>query len=268
MTRGVHQATRAPAASGSERLALRYPAGAHVGNFLHALLERLRPDQDLADQVREHAGELFVRHGIPDDPAYRDLDGITEWMQDVLHTPLDDSGLTLAALSPRQQRHELEFDLATGLISPEAVNTLLAEQADAGRQPLAFRAFQGMLTGAIDLVFEHEGRFFIADYKSNLLGRSLADYRPERLRREILDRHYDLQYLIYSLALHRHLERRLPGYDYERDFGGVYYLFLRGMRPQHGPDFGVWFGRPDAEIIDELDYRIIGRPRSLEGSAA
>ena len=260
MTRGVHQATRAPAASGSERLALRYPAGAHVGNFLHALLERIRPDRDLGEQIQELAPKLFLRHGIPKDPAYRDLEGITAWIDDVRHTPLDAGGLTLAGLAPERQRHELEFDLGTGLINPEALNALLAEMADDPRQPLNFRAFQGMLTGAIDLVFEHEGRYFIADYKSNLLGRSLPDYRPERLQREILDRHYDLQYLIYSLALHRHLQQRLPGYDYERDFGGVYYLFLRAMQPRHGPRYGIFFARPDADLLQRLDHELIGGP--------
>ncbi|RMG58498.1 MAG: hypothetical protein D6717_02845 [Gammaproteobacteria bacterium] len=258
MTRGVHQATRAPAATGAERLALRYPAGAHVGNFLHALLERIEPDKALRPQIENMADWLFRAHGLPDDETHRDLDGLTDWIQDILHTPLDDSGLTLAALGPRQQKRELEFDLSAGTVDPDAVNALLAGSSEVPRTPLGFDRFQGMLTGAIDLVFEHEGRYFVADYKSNLLGRTLEDYAPPRLRREILDRHYDLQYLLYTLALHRHLRRRLPDYDYERDFGGVYYLFLRAMTPEHGPRYGVFFDRPEQALIERMDHDIIG----------
>ncbi len=260
MTRGVHQATQAPAATGAEHFALRYPAGAQVGNLLHGLLEQIDPREALEPQVRNLARWMFPRFGIPEDEVYGDLTGLATWIGEVLDTPLDESGLTLRGLEPGRTLRELQFDLGTGLIRKEAVNELLARAAGGERTPLEFEEFQGMLTGAIDLVFEHGGRYFLADYKSNLLGRTLEDYRPQRLQREILDRHYDLQYLIYTLALHRHLRNSLPGYDYEHHFGGVFYLFLRGMRPQVGPKYGVWFGRPGFETVQLMDRQIIGLP--------
>ena len=117
-----------------------------------------------------------------------------------------------------------------------------------------------MITGVIDLVFEHDGRFYIADYKSNLLGNTLADYTPERLRRAMLDRRYDLQYLLYILALHRYLQQRVPGYEYGRHMGGAVYLFLRALRPAHGPACGVFHDLPPAEVIDRLNLLVLAAP--------
>lgn len=258
MTAGIHQATRAPAASGAERFALRYPAGAQVGSFLHTLLERLDPAQPLRPQIEDMARWIFAAHGIPDDPVARDLDGLANWMEAVLHTPLDGDKLTLANLSPSGVLRELEFDLGAGLIEASRIDELLA--GDGNRPPLDFRAFQGMLNGIIDLVFEYQGRYYIADYKSNLLGRHLEDYRPERLRAEIDARRYDLQYLLYLLALHRHLKSRLRDYDYDTHMGGAWYLFLRAMTPETGPRYGVFFERPPRNLIERLDHDVIGQP--------
>ena len=113
-----------------------------------------------------------------------------------------------------------------------------------------------MVTGIIDLVFEHEGRFYIADYKSNFLGGQFVDYERPGLEQAVYERRYDLQYLLYTLALHRYLCQRLRGYDYARHFGGVYYLFLRGMRPESGPACGVYFHRPDPALVETLDRQV------------
>lgn len=94
------------------------------------------------------------------------------------------------------------------------------------------------------------------NYKSNFLGGRFADYDGDRLRAAVYERRYDLQYLLYTLALHRYLRRRLRGYDYDRHFGGVYYLFLRGMRPETGPTCGIYFDRPDVDLIEALDERV------------
>jgi exodeoxyribonuclease V beta subunit len=122
--------------------------------------------------------------------------------------------------------------------------------------PLEVATFRGMVTGIIDLVFEHAGRFYIADYKSNFLGGQFGDYEPPKLERTVYERRYDLQYLLYTLALHRYLHLRLRGYDYARHFGGIYYLFLRGMRPANGANCGVYFVRPESALVKALDRRI------------
>ena len=259
LTRDVHQATQAPAATGAEDFALAYPAGARVGRFLHALLEQIDPVRPLEPQLRELAPRAALRYGL--DPE-QDFPGLAGWLGDVLHTPLQASGPCLAELDPRRQLRELPFDFGTGRVDPGRLDALLAEAAGPARPPLRFERFQGLVTGVIDLVFEHGGRYYLADYKSNLLGRRLEDYAPERLAAEIAARRYDLQYLLYTLALHRHLRLRLADYDYERHFGGVYYLFLRGMRPAHGPSRGVFHARPPAALVHALDTEIFALPEA------
>jgi exodeoxyribonuclease V beta subunit len=114
------------------------------------------------------------------------------------------------------------------------------------------------MKGFVDLIFEHEGRFYVLDYKSNHLGSTFDSYGRDRLEREMDAHHYDLQYLIYTLALHRYLSQRKPGYHYEKHFGGVYYLFLRGMQKENGRRTGVYFDRPGEYLLESLDDQIRG----------
>ena len=107
--------------------------------------------------------------------------------------------------------------------------------------------------GFIDLVFRHEGQFYVVDYKSNYLGDAASHYSPARLAEAMSDHHYYLQYLLYTVALHRHLGARLPGYDYHRHMGGTFYLFLRGMAPERGHTTGVFHDRPSQALIEALD---------------
>ena len=257
LTRDVHQVTHVPAELEGEDFALAYPAGASVGSFLHAMLERMELDKPLPDQVQKLSPHMALRYGLDTE---QDLDGLTRWLEDIVHTDLDGSGLTLAGLDHRRTLHEAEFDFATARVDIEALDSRLRERAVHDVPAIGPVTFQGMVTGIIDLVFEHQGHYYVADYKSNLLGRSLGDYTPERLGREVEMRRYDLQYLLYTLALHRHLRLRVEGYDYARHFGGVFYLFLRGMRPLTGPQRGVFFVHPEQELIELLDHDFFALP--------
>ena len=118
----------------------------------------------------------------------------------------------------------------------------------------------GFLRGFVDLVVEHGGRWYVIDYKSNWLGSSPGNYSREAVEAAMRSSAYPLQYLLYLVALHRHLGLRLPRYDYERNVGGVFYLFVRGMDPAAGMERGVWFDRPDASLIHELDRLFRGGP--------
>ena len=90
----------------------------------------------------------------------------------------------------------------------------------------ADKAGSGYLWGYIDLVFRREGRYYLLDWKSNWL----EEYGPASLDRSIRESRYDLQYMLYSMALDRWLRSVQPGYDFDRHFGGLYYIYLRGMR--------------------------------------
>lgn len=258
LTRDVHSGPSAPRDQSADDCALGFPAGTEVGSYLHLLLEKLdfrttSPWGDIAQQVLRHSAQIAPRFNL--DHTRWGQDAAT-WLAQVIHTPLDGTGLSLAQLGPAQRLNELEFDFATHPVNITALNRLLDQAAGQPLPPLAVDTFQGLVTGVIDLVFEHQGRFYIADYKSNFLGGQLTDYSADRLRATMVERRYDLQYLLYTLALHRYLRQRLADYDYEKHFGGVYYLFLRGMRPPTGARFGVYHTRPDLHLVDTLDRRI------------
>jgi exodeoxyribonuclease V beta subunit len=118
------------------------------------------------------------------------------------------------------------------------------------------------MKGFIDLVFEAHGRYYLADYKSNWLGNTPEAYRVEALRQVMAQEMYSLQYLIYTLAVHRYLQLRLPGYDYNTHFGGVVYLFIRGIDPAF-PTAGIFRDRPARALVEALDsYLVTGLQRS------
>ena len=117
---------------------------------------------------------------------------------------------------------------------------------------LNFEQVEGYLKGFIDLIFEHRDRWYLVDYKSNFLGERFSDYTGDHLTHAMSDHNYFLQYHIYTVALHRYLAWRMPGYDYNIHFGGVYYLFIRGMSPETGPDCGIFRDRPSLELIQAM----------------
>ncbi|MEZ4283026.1 MAG: PD-(D/E)XK nuclease family protein, partial [Myxococcota bacterium] len=124
---------------------------------------------------------------------------------------------------------------------------------------LAWPQLAGHLRGFIDAVFCDGERYFVVDYKSNHLGARQADYLPERLVQPMIESDYVLQYLLYTVAVDRHLASRIVGYDYERHFGGALYLFLRGLSEGHAPGCGVFFDRPDPEIVRRVSA-LLGGP--------
>jgi exodeoxyribonuclease V beta subunit len=183
---------------------------------------------------------------------------VVAWVRDILETPLDGaSDLRLRNIEQRRRVSEMGFFLRLGRLRCDRVNRLLSDYRGAKATALRFSEIEGLLTGYIDLVFEHRGRFYIVDYKSNYLGARVEDYAAKRLQAEIRAHHYDLQYLIYTVAVHRYLEQRLPGYDYDACFGGILYLFLRGMRA-HGDGHGVFRDRPARQHIERLNDLFAG----------
>jgi exodeoxyribonuclease V beta subunit len=108
-----------------------------------------------------------------------------------------------------------------------------------------------MLLGFIDMVFCHDGRYYIIDWKSNHLGNTLENYSPQNLARDMERKLYPLQYLLYTVAVNRYLQRRVPGYRYESNFGGVFYLYLRGVDPAR-PGNGIYFDKPEAGLVRGL----------------
>ncbi|WAF60510.1 exodeoxyribonuclease V subunit beta [Aeromonas caviae] len=226
-----------------------FPKGARPGTLLHSLFEAIDFEHAGGESLVQHIAALLTQEGF--DEGWAPV--LQQQVEAVLDTPLE-TGLgdpvRLRDLAPERKQVELEFFLPMGRVTAPAL-TALCQQHDPlsrGGKPLGFATVQGMLKGFIDLVFEWQGRWYLLDYKSNHLGMSPADYGRPALERAMREHRYDLQYQLYSLALHRLLALRLPGYDFDRHFGGVFYLFLRGM-----PQGGIFHARPSRELVLGLD---------------
>jgi exodeoxyribonuclease V beta subunit len=244
--------------------------GPATGQVLHSVLEQA----DFQNQDAEKLTALFARElergGLGSQVAPHPL---AEALLRVMRAPLrSGSPLTLSSVDPARRLNELEFVLPVAMhaldgsgqpIVPLSAD-LLARVLDEGRSPavpadyasrlahLGFAPLRGFLHGFIDMVFEHEGQWYLVDYKSNRLGDRVDDYAAERLAVVMAEHHYVLQYHLYSVALHRLLSFRQPGYDYDRHFGGVFYLFLRGLLPERAPECGVYFDRPSRALVERL----------------
>ncbi|NMZ67632.1 DNA helicase/exodeoxyribonuclease V, beta subunit [Pseudomonas peli] len=224
-----------------------FPRGARAGTCLHAILEDwARGKAALAELIEPG----LSGHGISSDWQAVAL----THLQQVIDADLDGNGLTLAGLNPVRRLPELGFIFPLAGLDVQRLRAILCDPAHGLAAPmreaaarLEFDSLKGFLKGFIDLTFEHDGRWYIADYKSNWLGPDASYYGGERLLQALAAEHYYLQYLIYLVALRRFLRQRLDDFQNEQ-LGGAYYLFLRGM-----PNAGVYFSRPSDGLLDALD---------------
>lgn len=255
-----------PAGSTGTRLALDdLAAGARTGDLIHSIFERIdfaAPAADLegvvAEQLEQH-GFSVERWRVPLASAFAD------WLATPLPHPF--GAPTLAEIAAPARIAEMEF-LLPAARSDNDEPVRIERLADAFRRHAACGAeigwperiarlrageWRGFLRGFVDLVFRHDGRWYVSDYKSNYLGAFAHEYEQSRLLGSMSEHHYFLQYHLYCVALVRHLHRRLPDFDYERDFGGVFYLFVRGMHPRHAPGTAIFYDRPSRALIEGLD---------------
>lgn len=243
---------------------LRFPRGPVAGDCLHAVFERIDftdPagwDAAIAAALADHPqrGSDPVRDG----PKLKAM--LRNMLADVLATPLTAGAapVVLGEMPLARRLTELGFHLPAPQLGADQLNAWLA--AHGYHVPrLAFAELGGYLKGYVDLVFEHDGRYWVLDWKSNHLGEGPADYAPARLEAAMQAHGYHLQHLLYTVALHRHLAHCLPDYDYDRHFGGVLYLFVRGVRPdwQGGEGAaGVFHHRAGRAVVEALDRLLAG----------
>ena len=176
-----------------------------------------------------------------------------DWLLELLTTPLAlGEGVQAALAELATYQPELEFWFEARQVDARRIDELVQRHVLPGqpRPALSRDTLNGMFKGFIDLVFEHEGRYYVVDYKSNWLGGEDAAYTQEAMAAAVTEHRYDLQYVLYLLALHRQLKLRLPDYDYDRHIGGALYLFLRGSRAARQ---GIHHARPPRELIEALD---------------
>lgn len=224
-----------------------FPKGARTGIMLHHLLEQL-------DECRDDAGLTLLcknrlkRFGLVEAEW---IPVLADWIKILLNTPLtSDADFTLSNITAFSAEMEFHFPINESFRLSRLIS-LLNQHQYLQEKTFSIEKVTGMMTGLIDLIIEYKGQYFLADYKSNHLGDSSIDYKYDALTEAIKHHNYDLQYLIYTLAIHRYLRQQLPDYNYEQHFGGVLYLFLRGMDGEEKS--GVYFDKPDIKLITELD---------------
>ncbi|MBQ4924642.1 exodeoxyribonuclease V subunit beta [Citrobacter werkmanii] len=230
-----------------------FPRGASPGTFLHSLFEDLDFTQPVDPRWVEEKLALggYDAHWTP---------VLTAWLDAILQAPLNETGVSLSQLSAREKQVEMEFYLPISQpLMASRLDALIRkyDPLSAGCSALDFMQVRGMLKGFIDLVFRHQGRYYLLDYKSNWLGEDSAAYTQQAMASAMQAHRYDLQYQLYTLALHRYLRHRIADYDYERHFGGVIYLFLRGVDGED-PQQGIYATRPDGELIALMDEMFAG----------
>lgn len=252
------------------------PYGAEFGTLVHEVLEYVDTDApDLAAEIRAR-----VQHAVSEQMFDADPDVLSDALLAVMHTPIGFGAL--ADFPTRDRLSELDFELPlAGGDHPVAARVTVPRIADLLRRHLpaddVFAPYadqlahlddtplRGYLTGSIDAVLRTTGpRFVVVDYKTNRLGTgdlTVAHYTHERMAAEMMRSHYPLQAILYSVALHRYLRWRLPGYDPAAHLGGIRYLFVRGMVGPDTPDgCGVFDWLPPADLIVELSALLAGDP--------
>ncbi|MGL4381151.1 MAG: exodeoxyribonuclease V subunit beta [Vibrio sp.] len=248
-----------------ERSIFNFPRGARPGTFLHSLFEEV----DFQQSAHSAANTQIILDLIESEQIDVEwLPVLQQLIDTVLSTPLDGKALRLQQITAAQRLAELEFLLPIEGLDAASLNRIIQRHDPLSAQAgdLSFHTVQGMLKGFIDLVVQYQGRYYVLDWKSNHLGDDPAAYHPQRLGSAMAEHRYDLQYQIYALALHRFLRSRLADYDYQQHFGGVFYLFLRGM--DGSTEQGVFHTKPSLALLNELDGLIAGRELAQRASKA
>lgn len=240
-----------------------FPGGTKAGLFFHDIFEHLDFTEPATSRVKTLVLEKLRVYGFED----RWQEAVCGMVKRVLSVPLNPpaQGFRLSVIGNRDRLNELEFTFPMKALSPGRLRHVFSETGG-GELPesfpetigrLTFAPVRGFMKGFVDLVFRYRDRYYLVDWKSNVLGKKAEDYGPEGLALGMEEGLYTLQYLIYTLALDQYLRLRFPGYDYDMHFGGVFYIFIRGVDPLQGPEYGVYRTRPSAGMIRNLRDRLI-----------
>lgn len=229
-----------------------FPHGIKVGTVLHSFFEHCR----FGEQIdKESVAKVCEQLGLSEEW----IEPTLGWFERILTTPLPEANFCLKEIDETKRLNEWQFYLR--LKNDKALhqlNALLKQHSPLAKNlpELQLPQLGGFVRGFVDCIVQMNGKFYLIDYKSNFLGYLPQNYSTENIQREMGRQRYDLQYLLYTLAVHRYLTVRLSGhYDYERDFGGVAYLFLRAMNGESAS--GVYFDKPSKLLIEEMD-RLFG----------
>jgi exodeoxyribonuclease V beta subunit len=275
VSRSVHDEDGSPLDSDTDEVPLAaMPGGRLVGDVVHSVLERALKSGSVYEASRE---ELIQQVTVLLEPAMERMQLEARWLQPLAATlttclaetlALGGDNCCLSKIESRRLATEVPFLLRLGgafefsthkiAAAFEAASDVLLQKYGRRVRAMSVSGLQGFLAGFVDLVFEANGKWFVADYKTNFLGPHYSDYTMERLEAAMFEHDYLLQAGLYSVAIGRLLEQRLPDFNLERDFGGCVYLYLRGFPGDGPPETGVWHYRPEPEFVKALSDALDG----------
>jgi exodeoxyribonuclease V beta subunit len=215
--------------------------GAQTGLIIHEILERLNFEN--SGQWKKQVESVLKKY--LGEPQEKQLDLYMNMLSNILNTEIHPAGFSLSSVSSHKKLSELEFYFSFDKFKSENINSLIPDLN------LTYTDIRGVMHGFIDLVFEHNGMYYIVDWKTNHLGSDIHNYMPEKLEVSIRENNYHLQYTIYVIALKRYLEKKLKDFSYSDHFGGIFYLYIRGMRA--GKNSGIFFTKPDELFVQSLE---------------
>jgi exodeoxyribonuclease V beta subunit len=233
-----------------------FPKGAEAGNFMHHVFE-FTSFTDHETTNPEVIKTALERYDF--DEQWQPV--LERHFSNCLKTPFNKHHVSLSELPEEQLAKEMDFHWVAKSIDGAAIAKLLSSFRDTEAE-FAFQEMEGYFKGFIDLVFEHNGQYFVLDYKSNFLGFTSESYNFDAMHEAMQSHYYDLQYLFYVAALQRYLKQLIKDYDYEAHIGGVYYLFVRGM--VIGSDTGIYYVKPPKSVIDQIESFFEANVLSLE----
>ena len=255
-----------------------FSRGSAAGSFLHKLLEIVLSRNDVNKEDQESIYQFvnsqlkYDYYHLISNQGNEKICALASWLNNILNANLlpessKNDHLKLSDLTPDNCARELDYYLPCKDFKVKVLNKLCHEfyakvvkDNNLSHIPdlpdLKKSNFKGFMKGSLDLVAKFTtkqgDKFFMIDYKSNYLGDSFGDYTQDSILKSIFEARYDVQILFYSLALYRFLKCTLHDFLYEKDFGGVMYLYLRGMNSNNTVSPGQFYVRPSEELIKRL----------------
>jgi exodeoxyribonuclease V beta subunit len=237
-----------------------FPKGARAGDFFHSIFEVAGYEGETTPALLDLVTKRLGFYGF----ATTWSGVVAQTVNRTINAAMGGDGLTLRGLPARDRINELEFLIRLGRVTVKDLARWYENNGGGGlslqipplMEKLEFSPVKGVLRGFIDLVFRQGGRYYLLDWKSNHLGNSPEAYSQEKLERAMASNYYFFQSHLYAAALHLHLRRTLPGYDYDTHFGGTVYAFIRGAGGSPGQ--GFYRDRPPAKFIEGLAEFLTG----------
>lgn len=262
-----------------------FAKGSTAGSFLHKIMEIVlaKDDVDKTDkdslynfvnsQLKYDFYHLVSKSGDDEDAKNEKIVALSSWLYDILNANLlpkakDGDQVKLSNLKALDCARELDYFLPCKDFKVRVLNGICHDFYESEVKAFEMLSvpelpdlkksnFKGYMNGSLDLVAKFDSEtgpmFYMIDYKSNYLGNSFSQYTQQKILKSIFESRYDVQILFYSLALYRFLKTTLPNFSYEKDFGGVMYLYLRGMNSFDTKSPGQFYVKPSEALIDRLD---------------